>query len=536
MNEAPSKLNPLDAAVAMRLAFWSYPHRDIEAAEKIAKYPDSWEHAKPGKHLPANFNGYTPAQAGQPAQEGWNTQHNAKGELINQFKVSINKEARQITFDFKGSDNVSNFKSDFGNAGASEFARIEAQAQRALEAMKENPDFKGFSYATTGHSLGGGMAQSFALRNNLDAYVYNSLPIARDTIQGDYFQAAGGYGAALARYQASGRTVHDVRTPNDIATTTYDSVMRNQYLSDVVPPGPQRLPGAAIPGALQGVALSHPLSAAVVLGLAANDHTMGTTFDAQHGLGIDPRTGRYVVPEGHVSFAAIPPGVRKELAGLSSSPVTKVFQSEHGGTHDGATSAYHRFELSRQDGSTQRLSIHVATGEVELDHRHADGRRTEVKLDPRHPQGMQIREFPAETLGPETAHRQHPASLTLNQQRQLQDIHARLAPGLGARGYSAEQIGQLSAATLAHLERHSALGEAQGIHLSKDGTRIAVRHEHHQLSEIRVADALQRSTGEHLQAATRQGEVSRDHPSAPSRPYSWTVTPPPPEHTAAVHR
>ncbi len=107
---------------------------------------------------------------------------------------------------------------------------------------------------------------------------------------------------------------------------------------------------------------------------------------------------------------------------------------------------------------------------------------------------------------------------------------------LGERGFDAEQIGQLSAATLAHLERHSALGDAQGIHLSKDGTRVAVRHEHHQLSEFRVADALQHSTGEHLQAAARQGDASRDHPSAPSRVPSWTVTPSPPEQTAAVHR
>ena len=124
--------------------------------------------------------------------------------------------------------------------------------------MQADERYKGFTFAATGHSLGGGMAQSFALRNNLDAYVYNSLPIARDTIQGDYYQDVGGFDAALARYQASGRTVHDIRTPNDIATFTYDTVARNQYLSDTVPPGIQQLPGAAIPDLLKAALDDQP--------------------------------------------------------------------------------------------------------------------------------------------------------------------------------------------------------------------------------------------------------------------------------------
>src|SRR5690606_20380572 len=127
-----------------------------------------------------------------------------------------------ITFDFKGSDAWSNWKSDLGNAGASEFAKIQAQAQTAIEALQTDERYKNYRFAATGHSLGGGMAQSFALRNNVDAYVYNSLPIARDTINGDYYSSVGGFDAAVARYQASGRQVHDVRTPNDIATYTFD--------------------------------------------------------------------------------------------------------------------------------------------------------------------------------------------------------------------------------------------------------------------------------------------------------------------------
>ena len=119
----------------------------------------------------------------------------------------------------------------------------------------------------------------------------------------------------------------------------------------------------------------------------------------------------------------------------------------------------------------------------------------------------------------------------------MQDIHAQLAPSLQARGYSAEQIDQLSAATLAHLGRHTALGDAQGIHVSKDGSRIAVRHEHHQLSELDVGDALQQSTGEHLQAAARQGQARGATPSGRrTQQPAVRQRPAPTEQTAAVHR
>ncbi|AOW15173.1 hypothetical protein LPB72_21945 [Hydrogenophaga crassostreae] len=531
-NPAP---NPLDAAIAMKLAFWSYPHKNIEEAEKVAKYPTRWRHAEPGNDLPPGFDSYVPAQNGQPAIEGWNTQHNARGELINQFMVSINQDTKQITFDFKGSDNVSNFKSDFGNAGASEFARIEAQAQKALEAMQADERYKGFTFAATGHSLGGGMGQSFALRNNLDAYVYNSLPIARDTIKGDYFKEVGGFDAALARYQSSGRTVHDIRTPNDIATFTYDTVTRNQYLSDTVRPGIQQLPGAAIPDLLKAALMTSEVGAAPALAIMANDHRMGAMFDAQYGLGVNAEGGRFRIPEGHVDFAAIPAKVRQQFAELSTSPVSKVYQSERGATHDGATSAYNRFEISRADGSTQRLSIHVASGEVALDHHHADGRRTQVALDPRHPERMRVTETDAPNLTKAPAE-STPAPLSATQQTQLKHIHAQLAPRLTAQGYNPEQIDQVGAATLVHLGRHAAKGDARGIHVSHDGVRIAISHEHHQLSELDVATALKKSTGEHLQEAVHaqveSGAPSTDRNQQPQ----MHRTPNPTEHAGAMQR
>src|SRR3990167_4169942 len=43
--------NRLDAKVGMALAYWAYPHKDIAAAEKVVKFPEPWEHAKPGSQI-----------------------------------------------------------------------------------------------------------------------------------------------------------------------------------------------------------------------------------------------------------------------------------------------------------------------------------------------------------------------------------------------------------------------------------------------------------------------------------------------------
>ena len=156
-------LNRLDARVAMALSFWAYPHQNVEEARKVAEYPEPWSYATPGRDLPPDWPTAQHDASGKLTQEGWNTQHNAEGKLENQFKVSINETTKEITFDFKGSDAWSNWKSDLGNAGASEFAKIQAKAQAAHEALKNDERFKDYRFAATGHSLGGGMAQSFEI-------------------------------------------------------------------------------------------------------------------------------------------------------------------------------------------------------------------------------------------------------------------------------------------------------------------------------------------------------------------------------------
>lgn len=367
-------LNHLNSRVGMALAFWAYPQPDIKKANNTVPYPQHWEHAKPGVHLPADWP-ITQQDANgrlkQGSPEGWNTQHNKEGKLENQFMVSINRETRQITFDFKGSDALSNWVSDFGNAGASEFAKIQAQAQKAFDAISKNPDYKDYHFAATGHSLGGGMAQSFALKNNLDVYVYNSLPIARDTIKGDYFNDIEGFEAALARYQASKHVVQDVRTPNDIATWNFDGVMQNQYLSRNAASAITMLPGASIPVPIKTVSAISGYGTPLMAVVMGKDHTMGAMLNAQHGLALNEQ-GQYRIPEGHVDFAHIPEKTRKLFDALTESPPIKAVK------YDAANPAvpHDRYTITHEDGSRQHISVDTRMGWIAVDYYNSDGLRS----------------------------------------------------------------------------------------------------------------------------------------------------------------
>ncbi len=522
--------NRLDASIGMRLAYWAYEHKDIQEAEKVAKYPEAWRHAKPEVDLPgSDFKVLQKDPAtGRVTQEGWNTQHNADGQLENQFKVSINDKTHEITFDFKGSDAWSNWKSDLGNAGASEFAKIEAKAQVAYEYLRQHPDYKDYRFAATGHSLGGGMAQSFALRNTIDAYVYNSLPIARETIRGDYYKDVGGYDAALARYQASGRQVHDVRTPNDIATYNFEGVWQGQYLSRRMGQEPTILPGPAIPNFLKTAFMLSGSGTLVAGAIMGQDHANQALFDAQQGLSVDVR-GRYRIPDGHVDFSRVPPGARQLFARLGASPVIKA---RCVATSDDV-SPFDRFHVQHEDGSAEHIAVNPRTGEVEIDHYDKSGKRSLIEMNGRRAQPARVTEFdaggkPVSTLnvamreGPSTGGleqtqmalsqvRQPPReaapALSPAQQVQYAQAYRQTSEALQHHGLNPTQVRQVCAAAVAHCAR-VAQGEPERFLVSKDGQRLAVMHEGHILSEMPIAPALARGTEAHLAQAAQQRETS----------------------------
>ena len=498
--------NRLNSAIGMRLAYWAYEHKNSADAEKLTTYPTSWVQADL-QQLPPGF------------EHGWNTQYSDSGKLENQFKVSINRTTREITFDFKGSDAWSNWKSDLGNAGASEFAKIQAKAQAAYDALRNDERYQDYRFATTGHSLGGGMAQSFALKNNLDAYVYNSLPIAQGTIDSDYFKEVGGYKAALARYQASDRQVHDVRTPNDIATYYYEGFRQDQYLSRHVPPGPTMLPGPSLPAPIKTLVLVSGTGTLVAGTVMANDHANKALVDGQQGLSIG-KDGRFLIPEGHADFAQLPPEARKLFARLSESPVVKTICSET----RGPSSPCDRFTVTREDGSRQYIRVDASNGHIEIDHYGKDGRHMRVELNERLHQPARVTEFDAQgkPLSTETVAMRVEGSATrtaakrLSPEQQAQFVMAWRQTGerLQQAGLSPAQVGQVCAAAVDHCARQADKGPPEQFLVSKDDRRLGVMHPGRQWSEMDIPQALQRSTEEHLAAASQTGEPT----NAPLQP------------------
>src|ERR1017187_2835958 len=157
---------------------------------------------------------------------------------INEFRVFVNTVAKQIVIAFKGSNNASNFISALKPAdqGYSSYVAIEQLANDYLNQLI-NFDYKdkGYTILTDGHSLGGGMAQEFALANDLNGYGQNSLPIPAK-LSVAYNQKAGNNGAvdaALAAYRnnVGGHIFDEVNVAGDIATGFYSKLLNEQYLN-----------------------------------------------------------------------------------------------------------------------------------------------------------------------------------------------------------------------------------------------------------------------------------------------------------------
>jgi len=100
----------------------------------------------------------------------------------NQMRAFVNDTTKQVVFAFKGTDNLSNGVSDIVDSGASAYLEIHDALNTSYSSATAN--YSGYQILTDGHSLGGGMSQSFALEHGLNGYGQNALPIASGTFSG----------------------------------------------------------------------------------------------------------------------------------------------------------------------------------------------------------------------------------------------------------------------------------------------------------------------------------------------------------------
>jgi antitoxin component YwqK of YwqJK toxin-antitoxin module len=160
---------------------------------------------------------------------GWNSvplSNNSAG--VDSFSVFVNPDTQQAVIAFKGTNTPTQAYNDVTSTGAQDYYNIRTLAQTALRKIQS--DYSGYQVFTDGHSLGGGMAQSFALENGLSGFGQNSLPVASGTAADPrIFPSTADFNTALQNYRAgltqdsSGNTAHfnEVNVSGDPATLAY---------------------------------------------------------------------------------------------------------------------------------------------------------------------------------------------------------------------------------------------------------------------------------------------------------------------------
>jgi hypothetical protein len=97
------------------------------------------------------------------------------------FRVLVNTHTQQAVIAFQGSDNFQNWVSDFTptDQGATVYNSIEPLAAAVLDNMRStNSGCADYSFFSAGNSLGGGVAQGFAVAKQIAGFAENPLPIA----------------------------------------------------------------------------------------------------------------------------------------------------------------------------------------------------------------------------------------------------------------------------------------------------------------------------------------------------------------------
>lgn len=106
---------------------------------------------------------------------------------------------------------------------------------------------------------------------------------------------------------------------------------------------------------------------------------------------------------------------------------------------------------------------------------------------------------------------EHPAAAqpTSRQASQAQQFKDQLGPRLAQLGMSEQQINTLAAAAVKEQTRFAGQGDAQGYHLSKDGSVIALRQPYPPLREFSVVSALGQSEQGHWAVVQAMGAASQ---------------------------
>jgi len=137
----------------------------------------------------------------------------------------------ELVIAFKGTTESAEWFDDILNAGRTMIGNVVGRAEQALAAGGALAAFNGYAITTVGHSTGGGAAQTLALENDYDTYVYDSLPISSTVLQ--TVVTAHGPDASVDSVLADYRANHLAVEPyygGEIAGTGFKTLATGTYL------------------------------------------------------------------------------------------------------------------------------------------------------------------------------------------------------------------------------------------------------------------------------------------------------------------
>ena len=128
----------------------------------------------------------------------------------------MNATTKTVVFAFKGTDTTAEAWSDIRDDGGTIWTSLRTQVMAYYQQLKGQ--FQGYTFVADGHSLGGGMAQTFALEVGIDGFGQNALPISQMALNNDF--RGKNVAAEIANYRAT-HEFQEFNLHGDIATSHY---------------------------------------------------------------------------------------------------------------------------------------------------------------------------------------------------------------------------------------------------------------------------------------------------------------------------
>jgi Ca2+-binding RTX toxin-like protein len=234
--------------------------------------------------------------------EGWVFQGSvdsgyAEGQDKGAFRIYRNDSTYEIVFAFKGTNTFAELVDDIFNSGRTVIGNVLGRAEDELASIRDS-QYSAYQVYTTGHSLGGAMAQTFALENSFHAYFFDSLPISSTRLHAYAdANASGDIGQALANYANQGMSAIGTYYSGELADFRYRTVGGGLYLDSMmtaVPSATNEL--AAVATVVLAKAAGFVGLLAGFLGVKGNAHRMSVLNAAIAAFGVDPETGELLVP------------------------------------------------------------------------------------------------------------------------------------------------------------------------------------------------------------------------------------------------